>query len=117
MHAEFRHVDRDLAGSLHRVRVQRDACFSRDFADLCNRLNRAQLVFASMIVISTVSGRIARRMSSGFTTPSRSTGKKVTATPRFSSARHGSNTALCSIADVMTCCGRLKLPRRRQKMA
>ena len=44
MHAEFRHVDRNLAGSLHRVRVQRDACFSRDFADLCNRLNRAQLV-------------------------------------------------------------------------
>ena len=55
-------------------------------------------LFASMMVISTVSGRIARRTSSGFTTPSRSTGRIVTATPRFSSALQGSKTALCSIA-------------------
>src|ERR1700730_11136634 len=44
MHAELRNVDRNLPCRLHSVRVERDMRFSSNFADLLNRLNRAQLI-------------------------------------------------------------------------
>jgi len=60
-------------------------------------------LFASMSVIRTVSGRIAVRRSSRFTRPSRSTGRTVRSMAFFARALHGSRTATCSIADVITC--------------
>ena len=50
---------------------------------------------------STVSGRIARRISSGSTKPKRSTGSSVTWAPSRSTNRSGSRIAGCSIWVLM----------------
>ncbi len=44
MYAELRNVDRNLTRRLDGVRMQRDVRFGRDFADLRDWLNRAQLI-------------------------------------------------------------------------
>ena len=60
-----------------------------------------------MTEISTVSGSMARRTSSGSTRPYPSTGTRVTRAPRVSKNRSGSVIAGCSIELMMKCgCGK-----------
>jgi hypothetical protein len=76
------------------------------------RVTRAMSVRGCMVPISVhaapidtrvVSGRRARRTSSGLTRPSPSTGNTVTAAPVFSRSRQALSTEICSTADVITC--------------
>ena len=88
--AQRLHVHRDLAQRLHAIHVQRHAGLARR----CARFRRWAARFpvsllACMMETSTVSGRSARRTSSGSTTPSAPTGRRVTATPSRSSCAQG----------------------------
>jgi hypothetical protein len=58
-------------------------------------------LLACMTLMAMVSGRMARRTSSGSTMPYPSTGRYVTATPRRSRACAVLSTAWCSMLDVM----------------
>jgi len=97
--AGFVHVNRDLAGSLHASRLcSVDACFSCDLPISAIGL-MCPTRFESPkhdCEINTVSRRIARRSLPDSRLGRGRDGKTVTRPPRFSSARHGSNTALCS---------------------
>jgi len=63
-------------------------------------------LFACITLTSTVRGVIARRRSSGSTSPAPSTGSTLTAAPRPSRNRHGATTEGCSTALITTCAPR-----------
>ena len=104
MHTEFAHVDGKFPRRLHGICMEDDTCFRRDLANLCNGLDRPQFVVrkhdANQNRFRTNRSPDILRIHNPFAIHREH--RHLKSALRIK-ALHESKTALCSIAEVITC--------------